>query len=247
MTALPQRRPAGAGPEPVPAPTILLLDLDGTVLVGDAPVLAYARGISIEVEARVAAFLADPDAAIAADPVLADAQDGYQATARISRSLGLSRKQTQPAFLASRAELAGPGVSVPPGLSDLLASLASYRVIVTNSPVIGIPEALIRLGLGEHIDGIITDAHKPDGMKRHVNQLLDNHGLHHTPQHLMSVGDIWRNDLAFAYERGCVTAYVDRFARHQGPAHLRAADLPSLYDSIRQWASDPIGFVDGLA
>lgn len=219
--------------------TVLVLDLDGTVLLGDAPVLAYAYGISEAVGDRVAAFLADPHG----DPDLLDAQDGYQATARAAKALGLTRAQTQPAFLASRAVLAGDGVSAPPGLAELLSELPSYVVLVTNSPADGLPEVLDRLGLAAHIDRVRTDAHKPTGMPTIVDRLLMRHHLTERPWQLMSVGDIWRNDLAYAYERGCVTGYIDRHGRRQGPAHVTAPDFPGLYDAIRRWAEDPRALV----
>ncbi|RKR75033.1 HAD family hydrolase [Frondihabitans australicus] len=114
---------------------LLVLDFDGTVCLGDAPVLSYARHADAALAERdpahadgfvehvVALFLSGPDAvAEAADresgdeasaPEVAaalahvvDSADGYAATAALARSRGAQREDLDAAYEASRRELA---------------------------------------------------------------------------------------------------------------------------------------------
>jgi len=223
---------------------VLVLDLDGTVCLGDDPVREYAR--LVEAGAPHAAglvdaleeFLRDPDAR----PDLRVAQDGYQAVQLLGD--GLDPGVLDEAYHRSRAGLHADlrGLHAPVGLGRLLDELDVHAVLVTNAPGDGLPAVLDHLGLGDRLDEVRTDAGKPSRMRRALADLLDGQGIGATPGHLMSVGDIWRNDLAPALELGCATAYVDTYGRRQGPAHVWARTLPELYPSLRAWAADPAEF-----
>lgn len=226
---------------------VLVLDLDGTVALGDSPVLGYARAIESlapavgDLVGAVRRFLADP----AADSRLSGAQDGYQAVHLLSDAAGVTDPVRNAAYRQSRALLdADSGDVAPPeGLRDLLATLDAHLVLITNSPEAGLATVLARLGLTGLLDEVRTDAGKPTGMAGLLTELLTRYDIWSTPGRLLSVGDIWANDLEPALQLGCATAYVDTYDRRQGPAHVRAHTLPELYPSLRHWAADPDGFL----
>ena len=232
---------ASAGTRPV-----LLLDFDGTVCIGDAPVWAYAEavisglcdgdGVDETIRARLGAFLDRT-------PGSPSYIDGYAAVAAITAD-HTSTEQLQRAYRVSRQALrAGTlAVSAPQGLAALLDELGTRveRVLVTNAPEDGIAETLAGLGLDEAIDRVLTDAGKPAGWDRILRPLLADR----QPQTVMAVGDIWANDIAEPLAAGCATALIDRFDHHAGPAHATATAMPELYPSIRAWADDPVGFVN---
>lgn len=224
---------------------IMLLDLDGTACRGDEPVLEYARLVGAALPDRTAArltamlhgFLDGTDR----DGVLADAQDGYQAVAALAAHLDAPPETTEAAFHGSRSRLAAGELDAeaPTGLVDLLAELrpAVRVVLVTNAPATGLGAILHRLGLTGLLDEVIADAGKPGSLPPVLDRLLADVAAEHDPWRLLSVGDIWANDLRVPRERGCATAYVDRFDRRQGPADARAPLIEDLYHHIRRWAS----------
>ncbi|GGR59544.1 FMN phosphatase YigB (HAD superfamily) [Nocardioides luteus] len=229
---------------------VLVLDLDGTVCLGDTPVLLYAE--------RVAAFTAAPETLLEATraflgrrmpesipKTLTGAQDGYEAVKILGLSAGVTEEQLSAAYLSSRAAMSEqPGdVHAPEGLVDLLAGIDAHRVVLTNSPGAGLDRVLAHLGVAGVIDELVSDALKPSRMTAHLDGFLRVAGAAGTPEWLMSVGDIWRNDLAPAVERGCVAAYVDVFDRRQGPAHVRAGSFVDLYPAVADWSSDPASFI----
>lgn len=224
--------------------SLLVLDFDGTVCLGDDAPLAYARelaghagGSSIEADLR--AFLDDPDA----DPGLREADDGYQAVALLAAAAGIPAEARDAAYRASRDRLDPATLRAPEGLRDFLADVDARRVLCTNAPGRRLQPLLESLGLAEVIDYVLPDARKPGLMAAHLTKLLDAAGLNGHPEHLMSVGDIWANDLRPALEVGCATAYVDTFDRRRGPAHARDATMTGLYADISAWTDDPRGFI----
>lgn len=229
---------------------VLVLDLDGTVCLGDTPALLYA--------AQVAAHTDSPEALVAtaeaflgqrlpedAPKTLTGAQDGYEAVKILGLAAGVTEEQLSAAYVSSRAMMSErPGdIRAPEGLVDLLAGIDAHRVILTNSPGSGLDAILEHLGLRDVVDEVRTDALKPTRMIGHLDTFLEAFGTVDTPEWLMSVGDIWRNDLAPAVERGCVAAYVDAFDRRQGPAHLRAGSFVDLYAAVSDWSNDPSAFI----
>jgi len=226
---------------------VLVLDLDGTLALGNTPVLGYARAIGTlapqadGLAAAVEAFLADPGA----DDRLRDAQDGYQAVQMLSEGLGVDGAVRSHAYALSRAALDDDlgDVRAPDGLVAALAELDAHLVLVTNSPRDGLDTLLGHLGIADLVHEVRTDAGKPTGMRPLLVDLLHDHGIASDPAWLLSAGDIWANDLAPALELGCSTAYVDTYDRRQGPAHVRGRTLPELYPAIREWARRPAEFV----
>lgn len=219
---------------------VLLLDLDGTVCIGDGPVLRYAE--------EVARLLDGPDPVAATCRFLAGherasgAGDAYQFVQRFADRHGVPAADLGRAYRASRAALVAGEVEIaaPAGLRELLAELAPrvHRVLLTNAPADGLPAVVERLGLAGVVDEAIGDAGKPAGLGAHLDRLLTRFALPSQPWRLMSVGDLWINDLHLPAERGCTTACIDRFDLRQGMPHARAATFEGLYAAIRGWARD---------
>ncbi|MBD8539956.1 HAD family hydrolase [Frigoribacterium sp. CFBP 8751] len=237
---------------------VLVLDFDGTVCLGDGPVLTYARLLDEAlaaaderhppglVEAVLARFVGSPldDEPAGVDEAIAHADgspDGYVVAERVSRALGVDDAARSAAYAGARAALADGRLetTAPEGLAELLDSLsdAVHVVLVTNSPEHGVVQPLERLGLADRVDEIVTDARKPSGLPAVLDRLRADAGLEDRPDRLLSVGDIWANDLEPAAAQGSPTALVERFpAPDARPTH-RATTLPELYPAIRAWAT----------
>lgn len=218
---------------------MLLLDLDGTVCVGDGPALRYADEVAAQLDDDGRAAMRHALAAFLRGAGDTDAQDVYQLVQEVAAARGLAREDQGRAYLASRAALLteGLGVAAPAGLADLLGELDVHVVVLTNAPADGLDVLLERLGLAGVVDETIGDARKPGGTGPAVDRLLAAHGIVDEPWRLLSVGDLWANDLRAPRERGCATAYIDRFDLRQGPADARAATFEELYDAVRDWAA----------
>ncbi len=221
---------------PRTAPT-LLLDFDGTVALGDEPVLAYARELAQAADApelveRVHGFLAT-----GRDDVHA-VDDGYLFAQALGHELGLDGARIGRAYLDSRAGVTAGDVPLhaAPGLrdaSDAVRAAGGRVVLVTNAPADGLDGLLARMGVADAFDAVVGDARKPDGMGAILDELLAE-GV--PASRIASVGDIWRNDLEPAFERGCRTGLIDRFGLRRGPADWVAADLAGLVPYLADWS-----------
>jgi FMN phosphatase YigB (HAD superfamily) len=216
---------------------LLVLDFDGTVCLGDGPVWAYAdaavRDLDDATAAHVTAGLRRH-----LDGAADGFSDGYAAVAAYAGPY-VSPDDLQRAYAASREALAGATLDIvaPAGLAEFLTGLAgrARRVLVTNAPPVGIPESLATLRLTDCIDDIHTEARKPAGLTRLLPELLDGA----PPASLMSIGDVWVNDIEPALAIGAATAYIARDPHDGRPAHLRATHLSALYPAISAWVADP--------
>ncbi|WP_223693715.1 HAD family hydrolase [Leifsonia poae] len=234
-----------------PKKPLLVLDFDGTVCIGDAPVWAYAEAVIASILDDASGSSVDLDAPLRArlgafldgEPGSPAYIDGYAAVAALAAGHA-SEELLQRAYRTSRRALADGtvAVSAPDGLAAFLNALGERveRVLVTNAPLDGVQETLSAIGLADSIDRIVTDAGKPAGWATALPELLAGR----LPAELLSVGDIWGNDLEQPLAAGCVTALIDRFGHRAGPAHLTASDFPGLYDGIRAWSADPVGFAE---
>lgn len=214
----------------------LVLDFDGTVCVGDAPVRRYAHEVLRHVEPGLAGKLTEELRRHLDDGTTY--ADGYVAVAQIAGP-HVAPEVLHTAYQASRGALAGRALDIatPAGLPGFLASLHGRvrRVLVTNAPATGIAESLDVLGLTDVIDEVRTNAGKPGGFDLLLPELLG--GAPHAS--LLSVGDIWVNDIAPPLHAGCATAYISHTPHDGRPAHLRAEHLPDLYAGIAAWVDDP--------
>lgn len=241
---------------------LVVLDFDGTVCLGDDPVLSYARHLDEALAAHddvvsdgllletIARFLEGPEVVRSRDDdasdlagaleAIVDSADGYAAAARLARSQGITPDEMSAAYAASRRELADGELTTwaPEGLAAFLRELPADVVLVTNATETGVAQQLDHLGLTDVFDEIVTSADKPEGMAGVLERLRAERGLADAPERLLSVGDIWRNDLEPATAQGSATALIERFAAPEARPTFRAATFEELYAPIRGWAAE---------
>lgn len=230
---------------PATATPTLVLDFDGTLCLGDDPVLLYAE--------EVARLLGEDDAAtlhrsldefLAGRLRLPDVEDGYHAIWALTADAGLTREQLGRAYYASRERMeAGEGsVHAPGGVVEMLDDVraAGVRtVLVTNAPATGAVGWLGQVGLADRLDDVVPDAGKPGRMAEHLTTMLVDAGATEHPHLLASVGDVWKNDVEPAERLGARGFHIDRFCTDPGPATARATTFGELYPALRAWAVDP--------
>lgn len=209
----------------------IIFDFDGTVAVGNGPVLAYAREIAphaggdylARVEATLTAFDGGRDSTF---------RDGYDVVGSLATEAGVDPEARQRAYLASRGSLASSGAEPAPGLADLLRELPDDArvVLATNAPRAGLEEVLAAWELRDGFDEIRDSVGKPDGLTPIVREALA-----HGP--VLSIGDIVENDLAPASALGAATALVGATAA-TSPADvtMRGSTLADLAPTILAWA-----------
>lgn len=227
-----------------PVPT-LVLDFDGTLCLGDDPVLLYAdelaKRIDVDAGERLHAELTE---FLAGTRRVEGAEDGYHAIWVLTQHLGLPREVLAETYYASRARMeAGEGsVHAPEGITKLLDDVrgAGVRtVLVTNAPATGATSWLATVGIAERLDAVVPDAGKPARMREHLETLLEQAGATGSPHLLMSVGDVWVNDVEPATAIGAHGLYIDRYGSGRGPSTASAPRIGELYPVIRAWAADP--------
>jgi FMN phosphatase YigB (HAD superfamily) len=222
----------------------LLFDFDGTLSLGVGPVVAYARAVAQQ--------LPDEDSAALVNTIIAaldehpsgrvpgtSAIDGYDLVRLTSADHGIRPEMLGEAYLASRAHLGSTlaPVVAPDGIAAFLVEAREYAnlVVATNAPDIRIDAALEVLGLNGLFDAVYTSLGKPNGL----NAVLDDW----LPRgEVLSIGDVWVNDLAPAHARGALTALV-------GPTFDETPDvtptfsahhLHDLYPAITEWLRAPL-------
>ncbi|MFD1720040.1 HAD family hydrolase [Amnibacterium endophyticum] len=221
----------------MPAPTrLVVLDLDGTVLVGDEPVRAYLAallrraplpGAEAVLESYLARGGSEPDA--------------YAAVARIAERAGVPAADRQAAYAESRAALHAGAVAAhaAEGLAAALDRRPAGVVValVTNAPVEGAAPLLERVGLAGRLDRVVGDAGKPAGMPEVLQGLLAETGV--GAERLLAAGDVWANDLAAAAALGGTTVLIDRHGHAEGAPDLRGPSLAALLPALEEWWTRP--------
>jgi FMN phosphatase YigB (HAD superfamily) len=240
------------------APELLLVvDFDGTVYRGDAPVRRYARLIAdglppADAESYLQAlerYIADGPAAARASTdtveaaALRESADTWGAAVHLAaRCYGVPAETTEFAFARCRHWMTKPEceIEVVQPLMDTLAGLREEAriTLVTNSGLIGLMPLLERLGIVSYFDDIVPGAAKPDGLRRFLQRSLGP-DLRIRPWRLFSIGDHYRNDIEPAAEIGAASGYIDRYGRADGPATARAPLAEDLLPALRAWAANP--------
>lgn len=228
----------------------MIFDFDGTISLGNGPVLSYARHIGESLAAREATgFLDSVETALHTGRVWAEGleeapSDGYDAVRMLSLGLGVSDAERSAAYLASREELATSlaPVFAPEGIAQFLDEARHHvRVILaTNAPDIRIAEALDSLGLAAAFDVVHTGVGKPAGLDSIVEDLLLRADGADPADALVSIGDIWTNDLAPAHRVGATTAYVGADVGANSNSTFSATSLTELYPVLTWWLTAPL-------
>jgi FMN phosphatase YigB (HAD superfamily) len=222
----------------------LLFDFDGTVSLGHGPVLAYARLAAESLSATHAeemmqqvrmGLALEPSSVVATPgPVPTPAADGYILVKELAQAYGVEDSGLNRAYHGSRAQLATALAPIEPvpGLAAFLGEARDHAniVLATNSPEVRMSEALQFLGLTGAFDVLYTSVGKPSGLDAVLDEWMP-----YGP--LLSIGDIWANDLAPAHARGAQTALVGRGSVVPEGAEptFRADDLADLFPQITRW------------
>jgi FMN phosphatase YigB (HAD superfamily) len=236
---------------------IAVVDFDGTLYRGDAPVRYYAEQIAGTMTASdrepflkaVDRYIKDgPGAAKDSEDtveaaVLREALDAWGATLQLARRCyGVPPEATECAFARCRLWMTEPACEIEL-VEPLVEALADIRervtvMLVTNSGELGLHTLLDRLGVLTAFDEIVAGAGKPDGLRRLLQRLLGP-DLRVRPWRVFSLGDHYRNDIEPAMEIGAAAGYIDRYGRRDGPATARAGRAEDLLPTLRGWAADP--------
>lgn len=213
-------------------PTILF-DFDGTLALGDGPIMAFARAITdrsgdVDFAARAATALA------AFDSGETDTRDGYDAVTRIARAEGVESDAIGASYDASRALLGTSDAAVhpPEDLAAFLTELGTQArlVLATNAPGDGVTTVLRTWGVLDAFDALHFTVGKPAGLVPIMREALADGPV-------LAVGDIVDFDLAPATELGADTALVGAtFERSTAPVTMRGRTLADLYEPILAWA-----------
>jgi FMN phosphatase YigB (HAD superfamily) len=219
--------------------SIILFDFDGTVATGAGPVLAYARAVAATLPAPAGvALVAAAEAGLHGTPSLDGVLplDGYDLVRILAARQGVSEATLESSYLRSRALLGGADAPVvaPDGLAEHLETLRGDAVVIlaTNAPDIRLRDALGSLGLLDSFDEVVASAGKPGALPALLDRLESRHP---GTTRVLSVGDVWANDLEPVHARGHATALVGAVPPGADPT-FHAPELPSLYPAIASWA-----------
>lgn len=228
---------------------VLLFDFDGTISLGDGPVIRYAECVADSLPedqrplflAGVAAQSTSRSGTAAGSPI-----DGYDAVRRTATRFSIADDALGRAYRDSRRDLAGPRAPIEavPGLAEFLREMRvqALLVLATNSPETRIPEALQALGLDDTFDDVITSVGKPAGLDSVLEKLRA--GAPARSLRLLSIGDVWVNDLEPAHLGGFQSALIGSQAPLDATPTFRAERLDELFPVIAAWLSAPTLRVD---
>lgn len=214
-------------------PTIVF-DFDGTLALGDGPILAFARAI--------AERTGNPDFLSRAEAALAefenghgDSRDGYDAITRLATADGASAELIGSAYDASRALLGSEAAAVaaPDDLAAFLRRIGTDArlALATNAPGDGVVAVLETWGVADAFDAMHFTVGKPDGLVPVIRDALAGGPV-------LAVGDIAEFDLAPATRLGADTALVGSTAgRSDATTTMRGRTLVDLYDEIVAWVA----------
>jgi FMN phosphatase YigB (HAD superfamily) len=222
---------------------VLVFDFDGTVALGHGPVRSYARAVASTLPAgRASAFLGSFETRLDATGAtgVATPIDGYDLVRLLADAYDVPAGARGSAYLTSRLDLGTSAAPViaPAGLAGFLAEAGktAYRVLATNAPAIRIEQALAALGLTGAFDVVHTSVGKPAGFGAVLDDLIDRlPGAADPASGLLSIGDIWANDLEPAHRRGASTALVGGHLPVDATPTHRAGHLPELYPALHGW------------
>ncbi|MFZ4843463.1 HAD family hydrolase [Mycetocola saprophilus] len=249
----------------IPTPT-LIFDFDGTVALGTGPVRAYAvaaaSGIPAERRADFLTRVLDEHT----DPEALDGYDRVARAARLlgvgEEDLSAAYLHSRSVLGGAEAPILAPR-GFREFLEQ--ARMHAEIVLVTNAPAAGIDRVLQTLGLAPLFDRVVTQAGKPAGFPiildelsasplperftveaGHQNATRENASSRDAfatesaaaaeRGPVLSIGDIWENDLAPIHQRGHHTALVGTRRPAEATPDLAAERLERLYPELLAWA-----------
>jgi FMN phosphatase YigB (HAD superfamily) len=233
---------------------VLLFDFDGTVSLGAGPAIRYAECVADTLPARHRAhFLGAVTAQKTSSrdslygplapvrPASVRPIDDYDAVRLAASAFSVPAETLGQAYRRSRGDLASARAPIEavPGLPGFLAESRAHArlVLATNSPDTRISEALAVLGLGDAFDEVITSVGKPAGLASVLEDLRSSSTAR--ALRLLSIGDVWANDLQPAQLAGFQTALIGAAVPFGATPTYRAQRLDELFPVITAWLSAP--------
>ncbi len=221
---------------------VLLFDFDGTISLGDGPVARYAECVaqSLSSGARSSFLHAVEEQKIGCvNSSAMRPRDDYDAIRLAAALFSIPAEALSQAYLQSRLDLAGAlaPIEAVPGLANFLRGVRSeaFLVLATNAPATRISDALDTLDLHDAFDDVITSVGKPVGLGR-VLERLRTASLDRSLR-LLSIGDVWVNDLQPAFLQGFQTALIGSTAPPGATPTYQAERLDELFPVITAWLS----------
>ncbi|MGV8882238.1 MAG: HAD family hydrolase [Rhodoglobus sp.] len=212
-------------------PTIIF-DLDGTLALGDGPLIAFARSVADRVGDT--GFVGRARLAIDA---FAEGEsgyrDGYDAITQTATADGITSETLSAAYGQARIRFGSADAPVlpPDGLAAFLLDIGTRArlVLATNAPDDGVKALLESWGVADVFDAMHFTIGKPDGLVPIVREATQQGPV-------LAIGDIAEFDLLPAAQCGADTALVGSGAtRSTVSVTMRALTLADLYDQITHW------------
>lgn len=148
----------------------------------------------------------------------------------LATHFGVPAEDRSRAFTAVRSFMASEQfqLSLEPGMRPLLTWLrqrGKRLVVMSNSPAASVDDVLGELGVRECFDLILTDAQKPIGIRRYLENV-------ERPDGILSVGDVYVNEIEPVLTAGGAAVYIDRHGTNLGDEHERRVLVPSIASAI---------------
>ena len=216
----------------------LIFDFDNTVSLGDGPAVAYALAVEELSEGKVSkGAIVEPFLANIDKPNYEGIEitDSYHLVRVLAEAQGVNADTIQAAYFRSREKLATEDAPIhaPKNLAEMLREIRDVHggnvriALVTNAPDTRLTEALEALGLSGLFDEVHASARKPAGMGELAQGWL-NEGR------VLSVGDIWVNDLEPVHNLGGDTALIASRIGDTTPTFFYE-DITRLYPDLQAW------------
>lgn len=157
--------------------------------------------------------------------------DCWSLLAALAGHHGVTEAARQEAFAATRAYMSTPECSLVPEtclLPTLRALQAEGKTLVamTNAPEATARDVLERLGLAACFTSVVPMANKPLGLTGYLSGVDD-------PEHALSVGDHYVNDIEPALVAGGQALYIDRHDTGLGAEYQTCHRVASIVEACR--------------
>jgi len=211
----------------------VIFDFDGTLALGRGPIDAYVS--EVIATTGEAAFAAEANDMLGQfEAGLSTAIDAYDAVRQAAVARGVTAEALELAYRRSREALGTDDALVegPDGVVPFLERLGQVAdvILATNAPATRLVETLTAMGIDRLVHAHHTSVGKPEGLTALVAGALLRGPV-------LSVGDIYENDLAPAVALGADTALVGpAWKSFAARTTMAAATLPELYPLIEVWA-----------
>jgi FMN phosphatase YigB (HAD superfamily) len=215
---------------------LVLFDFDGTLYRGDAPFRFYAEVIARYMDDKDRRhYLELVDAHLNGTAGIV-AGDNWEAVVMLATPYLPNPDSLQEAFLETRVYM-NDGDCPLEVAPELRQFLAEYRgrvklACASNSPPEAAETLLKRLDLYDCFDQVFSSAGKPDGLLAVAQAAWDGPIV---PEHTMSVGDNYKNDIAPAWEAGWATAHISPHGYFPGPSTVHGYTIEEILPFLKDW------------